>query len=71
LRSGSPKIDQNLAQKSSTTYLADQDVNFSVSISSNSVTVTAMREVEMTLLKLFGVRKHTISVTRTAEPRDE
>jgi hypothetical protein len=51
--------------------LVDQDVNFSVSISSNSVTVTAMREVEMTLLKLFGVRKHTISVTRTAEPRDE
>ena len=71
LRSGSPKIDQNLAQRSSTTYLVDQDVNFSVSISSNSVTVTAMREVEMTLLKLFGVRKHTISVTRTAEPRDE
>jgi hypothetical protein len=30
-----------------------------------------MREVEMTLLKLFGVRKRTISVTRTAEPRDE
>ena len=71
LRSGSPKIDQNLAQRSSTTYLGDQDLNFSVSVSSNSVTVTAIREVEMTLLKLFGVRNHTISVTRTAEPRDE
>ena len=71
LRSGRPKIDQNLAQRSSTTYLVDQDLNFSVSVSSNSVTVTAIREVEMTLLKLFGVRNHTISVTRTAEPRDE
>ena len=71
LRSGRPKIDQNLAQRSSTTYLGDQDLNFSVSVSSNSVTVTAIREVEMTLLKLFGVRNHTISVTRTAEPRDE
>ena len=71
LRSGSPKIDQNLAQRSSTTYLADQDLNYSVSVSSNSVTVTAIREVEMTLLKLFGVHNHTISVTRTAEPRDE
>ncbi len=71
LRSGSPKIDQNLAQRSSTTYLGDQDLNFSVSVSSNSVTVTAIREVEMTLLKLFGVHNHTISVTRTAEPRDE
>ena len=71
LRSGSPKIDQNLAQRSSTTYLGDQDLNFSVSVSSNSVTVTAIREVEMTLLKLFGVRNHTISVTRTSEPRDE
>lgn len=71
LRSGSPKIDQNLAQRSSTTYLVDQDLNYSVSVSSNTVTVTAIREVEMTLLKLFGVRNHTISVTRTAEPRDE
>ena len=71
LRSGRPKIDQNLAQRSSTTYLVDQDLNYSVSVSSNSVTVTAIREVEMTLLKLFGVRNHTISVTRTAEPRDE
>ena len=71
LRSGSPRIEQNLAQTSSTTYLADQDLNYSVSVSSNSVTVTAIREVEMTLLKLFGVLNHTISVTRTAEPRDE
>ena len=71
LRSGRPKIDQNLAQRSSTTYLGDQDLNFSVSVSSNSVTVTAIREVEMTLLKLFGVHNHTVSVTRTAEPRDE
>ena len=71
LRSGSPKIDQNLAQRSSTTYLVDQDLSFSVSVSSNAVTVTAIREVKMTLLKLFGVRNHTISVTRTAEPRDE
>ena len=71
LRSGRPKIDQNLAQRSSTTYLVDQDLNYSVSVSSNSVTVTAIREVEMTLLKLFGARNHTISVTRTAEPRDE
>ena len=71
LRSGRPKIDHNLAQRSSTTYLADQDLNYSVSVSSNSVTVTAIREVEMTLLKLFGVLNHTISVTRTAEPRDE
>ena len=71
LRSGRPKIDQNLAQRSSTTYLVDQDLNYSVSVSSNSVTVTAIREVEMTLLKLFGVRNYTISVTRTAEPRDE
>ena len=71
LRSGSPKIDQNLAQRSSTTYLVDQDLNISVSVSSNAVTVTAIREVEMTLLKLFGVHNHTISVTRTAEPRDE
>lgn len=71
LRSGSPKINQSLAQRSSTTYLVDQGLNFSVSVSLNSVTVTAIREVEMTLLKLFGVRNHTISVTRTAEPRDE
>jgi len=71
LRSGRPKIDQNLAQRSSTTYLVDQDLSYSVSVSSNSITVTAIREVEMTLLKLFGVRNHTISVTRTAEPRDE
>ena len=71
LRSGRPKIDQNLAQRSSTTYLVDQDLNYSVSVSSNSVTVTAIREVEMTLLKLFGVHNHIISVSRTAEPRDE
>jgi uncharacterized membrane protein len=71
LRSGRPKIDQNLAQRSSTTNLVDQDLNYSVSVSSNSVTVTAIREVEMTLLKLFGVRNYTISVIRTAEPRDE
>ena len=71
LRSGRPKIDQNLAQRSSTTYLVDQDLNFSVSVSSNAVTVTAIREVEITLLKLFGVRNHTISISRTAEPRDE
>ena len=71
LRSGRPKIDQNLAQRSSITYLVDQDLSYSVSVSSNSITVTAICEVEMTLLKLFGVRNHTISVTRTAEPRDE
>jgi len=71
LRTGEPTIDQNQARNSVSNYLALNDLDGDVSTTSNSVTVTVNREVEMSLLKLFGATNHLITVTRTAEPSDQ
>lgn len=71
LRTGEPTIDQNQARYSVSNYLALNDLDGEVSTTSNSVTVTVNREVEMSLLKLFGATNHLITVTRTAEPSDQ
>ena len=71
LRNGEPTIDQNQARYSVSNYLALNDLDGDVSTTSNSVTVTVNREVEMSLLKLFGATNHLITVTRTAEPSDQ
>ncbi|NBY45294.1 MAG: hypothetical protein EBQ64_04890 [Acidimicrobiia bacterium] len=71
LRTGEPTIDQNQARYSVSNYLALNDLDGDVSTTSNSVTVTVNREVEMSLLKLFGATNHLITVTRTAEPSDQ
>lgn len=70
LRSGEPKIDSSSAREASNSYLATQNLDFVVTTTGTSVTVTVSREVKMTLLKLFGAQDHTIFVTRIAEPRD-
>ena len=71
LRTGEPTIDQNQARYSVSNYLALNDLDGDVSTTSNSVTVTVNREVEMSLLKLFGATNNLITVTRTAEPSDQ
>ncbi len=71
LRTGEPTIDENQARFSASNYLATNDIDGEVSTTSKSVTVTVIREVEMSLLKLFGATNHEITVTRTAEPSDQ
>ena len=71
LRSGEPTIDATQARNSIASYLALYELDGDVVITSNSVIVTVNREVEMTLLKLFGASDHLLTVTRTAEPSDQ
>jgi Flp pilus assembly protein TadG len=70
LRTGEPTLDENQARNSASNYLATNNVDGEVLITSNSVTVTVNRDVEMSLLKLFGAINHQITVTRTAKPSD-
>ena len=70
LRTGEPTIDENQARFSASNYLATNDIDGEVSTTSKSVTVIVIRDVEMSLLKLFGATNHEITVTRTAEPSD-
>ena len=70
LRTGEPTIDENKARFSASNYLATNDIDGEVSTTSKSVTVTVIRDVEMSILKLFGATNHEITVTRTAEPSD-
>lgn len=70
LRTGSPKIDQQAAHRSALRYLNDNNLTGDISTSTNSVSVTVSQTIEMSLLKLFGARDHSISVTRRVEPRD-
>lgn len=71
LRTGEPTIDENQARYSASNYLAANELDGEVSTTFNSVTVTVNRDVEMSLLKLFGARSHQITVTRTAKPSDQ
>jgi Flp pilus assembly protein TadG len=71
LRTGEPIIDENQARYSASNYLATHDIDGEVSTTFNSVTVTVNRDVEMSLLKLFGAINHEITVTRTATPSDQ
>ena len=71
LRTGEPTIDENLARYSASNYLAANELDGEVSTTFNSVTVTVNRDVEMSLLKLFGARSHQITVMRTAKPSDK
>jgi Flp pilus assembly protein TadG len=70
LRTGEPTLDENQARNSASNYLATNNVEGEVLITSNSVTVTVSRDVQMLLLKLFGATNHQITVTRTAKPSD-
>ena len=71
LRTGEPTIDENQARYSASNYLAANELDGEVSTTFNSVTVTVNRDVEMSLLKLFGARSHQITVMRTAKPSDQ
>lgn len=71
LRTGEPTIDENQARYSASNYLAANELDGEVSTTFNSVTVTVNRDVEMSLLKLFGARSHQITVKRTAKPSDQ
>ena len=71
LRTGEPTIDENQARYSASNYLAANKLDGEVSTTFNSVTVTVNRDVEMSLLKLFGARSHQITVKRTAKPSDQ
>ena len=71
LRTGEPTIDENLARYSASNYLAANELDGEVSTTFNSVTVIVNRDVEMSLLKLFGARSHQITVMRTAKPSDK
>jgi hypothetical protein len=51
-------------------YLATYDLDGKVATTSNSVSVTVNREIDMTLLKLFGATNHLLTVTRTVTPSD-
>lgn len=70
LRSGSPKIDQQAAYQSAMRYMFDNNLSGEVVTSPESVTVTVVQNVEMTLLRLFGAQDHLLAVTRRVEPRD-
>jgi Flp pilus assembly protein TadG len=70
LRSGSPKIDQQAAYRSAMRYMSDNNLSGEVVTSPESVTVTVVQNVEMTLLRLFGAQDHLLAVTRRVEPRD-
>ena len=70
LRSGSPKIDQQAAYQSAMRYMSDNNLSGEVVTSPESVTVTVVQNVEMTLLRLFGAQDHLLAVTRRVEPRD-
>ena len=71
LRSGEPIIDESQARRAASNYLSSLELESEVTTSSNSVSVTVSREIEMTLLKMFGATSHLITVTRTAEPSDQ
>jgi Flp pilus assembly protein TadG len=70
LRSGDPTIDASQARHSAYSYLATYSLDGEVATTSNSVSVTVNREIEMTLLKLFGATSHLLTVTRTVTPSD-
>ena len=70
LRTGGPTIDESQARHSASSYLTAYDLDGKVAITSNSVSVTVNREIEMTLLKLFGATNHLLTVTRTVTPSD-
>jgi len=69
-RSGEPKLDHSLARNSVSGFLSDDADQAEVTVLGSQVAVTIRRDIEMTLLKLFGVRSHRLTVTRVAEPRD-
>ncbi|MFM9121173.1 MAG: Tad domain-containing protein [Acidimicrobiaceae bacterium] len=71
LRTGEPTIDENQARYSASKYLVANDIDGEVSTTFNSVTVTVSRDVEMSLLKIFGATNHQITVTRIAKPSDQ
>lgn len=71
LRTGEPTIDESQARYSASNYLAANAIEGEVSTTSISVTVTVNRDVEMSLLKLFGAKNHEITVTRKAQPSDQ
>ena len=71
LRTGEPTIDENQARYSASNYLDANELDGEVSTTFNSVTVIVNRDVEMSLLKLFGARSHQITVMRTAKPSDK
>lgn len=70
LRSGEPTIDEIQARRAVSNYLSSFDLDGEVLTTSGSVIVTVRREVDMTLLKLFGATSHQLVVTRIAEPSD-
>ena len=70
LRTGDPTIDESQARHSASNYLVAYDLDGKVATTSNSVSVTVNREIEMTLLKLFGATNHLLTVTRTVTPSD-
>ncbi|NDC91766.1 MAG: hypothetical protein EB089_07945, partial [Acidimicrobiia bacterium] len=71
LRSGEPIIDESQARRAASNYLSSLELESEITTSSTSVSVTVSREIEMTLLKMFGATSHLIIVTRTAEPSDQ
>ena len=70
LRTGGPTIDESQARHSASSYLTAYDLDGKVATTSNSVSVTVNREIDMTLLKLFGATNHLLTVTRTVTPSD-
>ena len=69
-RSGEPKLDHSSVRNSVSGFLSDDADQAEVTVLGSQVAVTIRRDIEMTLLKLFGVRSHRLTVTRVAEPRD-
>ena len=68
LRSGNPTVHEIRAVSVAEQFLRSISVEGTVTANKQSVTVTAHREVTMTILGIFGVRNKDLSVSRSARP---
>ena len=66
IRAGDPQIDTDQAVVRAQNYLRDHGLSGAVSTDHQSVTVRVERQIATSLLGIFGVRSHTIRVTRSA-----
>lgn len=68
IRAGAWSIEPTRARAAALSVLAGEGIAGEVSVSPRRVTVTAWSTVRPTLLRVIGVRQHTVRASRSAEP---
>ena len=61
-------LDRSAAREAAGAFVADEDYRTQVDVSTDAVTVTVTRRLDMTFLRLFGLGHKDVRATHTAEP---